>query len=117
MHAKPFEVTVTQHDGYVVAALAGNIDESAKAGFDERLHTIIEVPGTCLILDLANADRITSAGINGLVTLVSRANTKGSSVVLVNANPLVSSIFAATKLTRFFDIEPTLAEGIARIRR
>ncbi len=107
--------TVRECDGYVLAELAGTIDEGAKAAFDEHLHSVIESPGKHLLIDLSGSARITSAGIGSLVTLVSRANAKGSRVVLVNPSPFVASIFQATKLNKFFEIAPTVDEGIARL--
>ena len=109
-------VSLSEQDGYAVAVLQGTIDESAKAAFDDHLHEIIEKPGNGLLVDLSGSDRITSAGMGHLVTLVSRANAKGSQVVLVRPSNFVSSILGATKLTKFFDVESTLEEGIARLR-
>jgi len=105
-------VTVTSGQGYKMARIEGSIDESGKALFDELLHPLIETPGSHLLLDLSDAERITSMGVGLLVTLVSRANTKGSRVVLAAATPFVSSIFRVTRLTRFFDLADTLDEGV-----
>jgi anti-anti-sigma factor len=110
------KTTVTEHDGYAMAQLEGVVDESAMVAFDEQLHPIIEVPDGRLLLDLSGSERLTSAGIGHLVTLVSRANAKGSHVVLCQPSSYVRSILNATKLNRFFDIEPTVDEGSARLR-
>lgn len=105
------KITVTPCQGYDCARIEGTIDESAKALFDEQLHPLIERAGHRLLIDLSAADRITSTGIGLLVTLVSRANTKGGRVVLAAATPFVSSIFRLTRLNRFFELAPTIDEG------
>lgn len=108
--------TVTEREGYTLAELEGTIDESAIATFDEHLHSAIETRGTRMLVDLSGSERITSAGVGHLVTLVSRANSKGSRVVLVNPTPFVASILKVTKLDKFFDIEPNIDAGIARLQ-
>ena len=100
---------------YTLVTIEGTLDESAKSDFDEHLHPIIAEPGRRLLVDLSHVKRITSAGIGHLVTLVSRANTKGNGVVIVNPSPFVSSIFRATKLTRFFEIEDSTEKGVERL--
>lgn len=104
-------IETTDAKDYKVAKLTGVIDEDSRVPFDEHLHPIVSEEEKNLILDLSGADRITSAGITHLVTLVSRANTKGSRVVLANATPFVKSILAVTKLTKFFDVAETIDDG------
>ena len=100
---------------YTRVILSGLLDEGAKSAFDEHLHPIIEERGCRLLVDLSGVERVSSAGLGHLVTLVSRANTKGNRVVLVSPTPFVRSVFHATKLTRFFEIEESVAKGIERL--
>ena len=109
------KISLTRHDGYALAKTEGTIDETAKDCFDEHLHPIIESPGQRLLIDLAGSQRITSAGIGHLVTLVSRANAKGSHVVLTQPTSFVNSIFDATKITKFLDVEPSLEKAVNRL--
>lgn len=110
------KITVVPDQDYHFARIEGTIDESAKVLFDEQLHPLIERTGHRLLIDLSAADRITSTGIGLLVTLVSRANTKGGRVVLAGATPFVSSIFRLSRLNRFFDLAPTVEEGEVMLR-
>jgi len=110
------DITMTECQEYTVARLNGIIDESAKATFDEYLHPIISTPGRRLLLDLSGCERINSLGIGLLVTLVSRANTKESHIVLASPTPFVSSILKVTKLTKFFEIEDAIEAAVTRLR-
>jgi anti-anti-sigma factor len=107
-------LNVTQQDGYYVAKIDGPLDDQAKGPFREHLHPLFARPGTRLILDMSGAPRINSAGIGNLVALTADANTNGCRVTFCSLSPFVSSVMSVTKLDRFFDIAPSLAEAAAR---
>ena len=108
-------IQVTEHDNYVLAKLEGVLDEEAQAAFDEHLHPIVAEGGRRVLIDLAGVPRVTSAGIGHLVTLVARANTKQSRIVMASPTPFVSTIFSATRLTKYFDIEDDAQSALARL--
>jgi anti-anti-sigma factor len=110
------EVNVTRHDGYVVARVGGNLDETAREPFREHLHPLFAAKGTRLIVDLTESTRVNSAGIGNLVALVADANTNDSRVILCGMQPYVSMVISVTKLDRFFEIAQDLDEAIARAR-
>ena len=110
------EVSVTRHDGYVVARTGGNLDETARDPFREHLHPLFAAKGTRLIVDLSDSTRINSAGIGNLVALVADANTNSSRVILCGMQPYVSMVIGVTKLDKFFEILPSLDEAIERVR-
>lgn len=79
------------------------------------LHPLIEDGRLRILVDLSAVDRITTEAISVFVTLVSRANAKGSRVVFVNPSPFVRAIFSATKITKFLETEDTLEKGVERL--
>ena len=109
------ELTVTHHDGYVLAKTDGPLDESARALFREQLHPLAGHKGTRLILDLAGSPRINSAGVGNLVALAADANTQGSRVTLCGLTPFVAGVMLVTKLDGFFDIAPDVATAVAKL--
>ena len=99
------ELTLSKHDGQVIAHTSGPLDESARQPFRDRLHPIVAASGSRLIIDLSQSPRINSQGLANLVTLVAHANTSGSRVVLRNVPPFVAVVFNVTRLNQFFEIE------------
>jgi anti-anti-sigma factor len=81
----------------------------------EMLHPLIEDGQSRILVDLSGVDRITTEAISVFVTLVSRANAKGSRVVFVNPSPFVRAIFSATKITKFLETEDTIEKGLERL--
>jgi anti-anti-sigma factor len=109
------KVEIVPSQQYVLVKVHGLLDEACKAEFDEQIHPLIDTGTKKLLVDLSGSDRVTSAGIGHLVTLVSRANAKGGSVVFVNPSPFIKLVFHTTKLTKFFDVEETTEAGIQRL--
>jgi len=108
-------IQLSHEEGYVLASGHGVIDESACEVFGEHLHPLVGQPGTRLLFDLSDSDRITSAGLAELVRLVANANTNGSHVVLAACTPFVSHVFFRTGLDRFFELVPTISQGVTRL--
>ena len=102
-------------DNYTLVTLHGVLDDEMKSDFDEQLHPLIEVRGARLVIDLSHCQRITSAGIALLVTLIARANMKGGRVVFANPAPFVMTVFEMAKLDRYFEICDTTSEAISVI--
>jgi anti-anti-sigma factor len=81
----------------------------------EMVHPLIEDGRSRILVDLSGVDRITTEAISVFVTLVSRANAKGSRVVFVNPSPFVRAVFSATKITTFLETEDTMEKGLERL--
>ncbi len=109
------EITVTQKDGLHIAQLSGVLEDRDRKVVEDQLHSIIAERGSRTILDLSGVPRLTSMGLGLLVTLVARANTKGSQVVLAAPTPFVASVIKVTRLDQFFGIEPTVSAAIQRL--
>jgi anti-anti-sigma factor len=109
------ELTLSHHPGYVLAQLAGPLDENGRPQFREQLHPIIGKAVSRLVVDLAGVPRINSPGIGNLVALVADANTQGSRVVLCGLTPFVAGVMAVTKLDQFFELAASVDEAVKRL--
>jgi anti-anti-sigma factor len=105
------ELTLGSKDGITVAAVKGNLDETARDPFREKLHPLVGQKGASLIVDLAGSPRVNSAGIGNLVALTADANTNGSRVVFCNLQPYVSMVISVTKLDKFFVLAGNLDDA------
>jgi anti-anti-sigma regulatory factor len=68
-----------------------------------------------LVLDLADAKRINSAGLSHLVLLVTNANTNSSRVVLAACSPFIAVVLNRSKLDQFFELAENVDEAVARL--
>ncbi|MGI9473316.1 MAG: STAS domain-containing protein [Rubripirellula sp.] len=109
------KIEVEDKGDYRLIRCSGMLGGDTREYSDSSLHPLIEDGRSRLLVDLSGVDRITSDGISVFVTLVSRANAKGSRVVFVNPSPFVRAIFDATKISRFLETEETVDDGIKRL--
>jgi len=107
------EVTISSRDGFTIAATKGVLDDSAKEPFREKLHPLVGVKGTKLIVDLSGSQRVSSPGIGNMVALNADANTNSSHVVFCNLQPYVKMVISVTKLDKFFNITADLDTAVA----
>ena len=110
------ELTLSTTDGITIASTKGNLDETARDPFREKLHPVVGQRGACLIVDLSGSQRVNSAGIGNLVALTADANTNGSRVVFCNAQAYVSMVISVTKLDQYFTLVKDLNAAIESCR-
>jgi anti-anti-sigma factor len=109
------ELNLSHESGYVLAATAGPIDDSAEQLLREYLHPLVGQAGTNLIVDLSKSNFVTSIGLGQLVSLAIHANTSSSRVIFAGCTPFVSVVLDRSKLTQFFEVAPTATDAIRRI--
>ena len=93
------ELKISHEEGCVLVRWLGSIDESAKPLFSEHVRPLLAEQGTKFVLDLSEANFITSAGIGNLVALAADANLRGSRVsspVALRSSPSCSSGASST---------------------
>ncbi|QDU98491.1 STAS domain-containing protein [Lignipirellula cremea] len=109
------EITLTEQEGYHLAAIEGVIDDSAEGPFRQLLHPLFRERNSRLIIDLSGAPRINSRGIGCLTILVSDAHTNGGRVVFAAPTPFVSNVLKVTRLDTYFEIAAGLELAVAMI--
>jgi anti-anti-sigma factor len=109
------ELKVETKEGYVLATASGYVDDSARELFRDQLHPLVGQRGTKLVLDLADAKRINSAGLSHLVLLVTNANTNSSRVVLAACSPFIAVVLNRSKLDQFFELAENVDDAVARL--
>jgi anti-sigma B factor antagonist len=109
------DLTVTKHEGYILAKPAGPLGEDSRDAFRQQLHPLVATGGTNLLIDLSDSQRINSAGVGSLVALVADANTHDSRVLLFSPPSFVAVVFNVTRLNTYFEIAANLDEALERL--
>jgi stage II sporulation protein AA (anti-sigma F factor antagonist) len=107
-----FEVQRTDHGEVTILALSGELDSRAAPDLEgELLGSLSEDRGS-LLLDFAQLDFISSAGLRVLVMVSKRLAAEGGGLVLCGLNPEVQRVFDIVGMSEFFPIKPRRAEAI-----
>ena len=93
-------------EGRLVAAVAPNLRE-------ELLGRITE--GVNVLFDLSQMVHIDSSGLGVLVQVLQKAKASGGKVVLAALQPGPKIVFDITKVSRVFEIVPTVADAASKM--
>ena len=94
-------------DGRLVAAVAPDLR-------DEVLSKMSD--GTNVLFDLGGMVHIDSSGLGVLVQVLQKAKAGGGKVVLAALQPGPKIVFDITKVSRVFEIVPTVDEATEKLK-
>ena len=89
-------------DGRLVAAVAPLLREEVLGRMGE---------GTNILFDLSKMTHIDSSGLGVLVQVLQKAKASGGKVILAALQPGPKIVFDITKVSRVFEIVPTVADA------
>ena len=89
-------------DGRLVAAVAPALREEALAKMSD---------GTNVLLDLGRMVHIDSSGLGVLVQILQKAKAGGGKMIIAALQPGPKIVFDITKVSRVFEIVPTVADA------
>ena len=89
-------------DGRLVAAVAPELREELLAQMEE---------GSNVLFDLSGMVHIDSSGLGVLVQILQKAKASGGKVVLAALQPGPKIVFDITKVSRVFEIVPTVEDA------
>ena len=95
-----------------IVSLGGDVDAHTAPRLDEELAGAIESGARRVVVDLAGASFVDSAGVDVLLLDNRRLEWR---LVLVSDDPRILRVFELTGLERRFTIERSLTEAITRL--
>lgn len=94
-------------------ALTGRLDTHSYAELDRQLAPVLASNAPSLVLDLANLDYISSAGIRSIFRARKALSARGGKVVVVNPQPQIQKVFDVVKAVPMSEIFTSMAEADA----
>lgn len=84
-------------EGYFTVVPYGSIDSDTHQAFKEKVMPILDKPVKMLLVDLANVDYISSAGLGVLFTLRKALLTSKGELLFCNLKPQIAKLFEVVK--------------------
>jgi anti-anti-sigma factor len=108
----------TEHvgDACVVTA-SGRIDGIYSTAFANQVGALITGENPKILLDFADVDMVTSAGLRALLLLVKKASATGCVFALCGVNAEVLEVFNISGFTGFLTIHPDRPAGLAALSK
>lgn len=101
----------SKDDVLVIKPYAKRIDANYAVEFKSKLHDLLQNGELKVVINLTMVDFIDSSGLGALVSILKKLETDGT-VKLCEVKRGVKSIFALTRLDRFFEILHSEQEAI-----
>ena len=109
-------IEVEDRQGIKVALFDGELVGGEDSDVIDRVTDLLDSSPSGVVIVLAQVPFITSAGLNELVQLASKANIHQQRVVLASPAAFVRGVLEATKLDKFFDVYATLDEAVSSLQ-
>ena len=101
-------------DAYVVSP-TGRLDGIYSSAFAKEVGELIAGANPKILIDFAEIDFVTSAGIRAVLLLIKKAKASGAAFALCGVNEQVREVLDTTGLEPMIPIYPERHEGLAAL--
>jgi len=115
MVSKEEAVKITERDeeGVTVFTLEGRIDTQGAEALDHALQAAVILGKSWMVLDLAQADYICSAGLRTLADILTKNRAQDGDLKLAAVPPRILSILEVIGFDNFFSIYDSVKDAMA----
>lgn len=107
------EVTDAEHDGVTVVMISGRVDSATAPKLDGYLKGLINEGKVRLVLNLADSEYMSSAGLRTLVSTLKASKNDNGDLRLCNPSPRVAEVMRLAGLNTVFTVYGSEDEAIA----
>lgn len=109
-----FSVSSQESDNHTCTViLHGYLDAHTAPSLEEEIERVLESGCHRIVVDFANLDYISSAGLGVFMVFIEQIRSSGGDIKLAAMRPNVFSVFDLLGFPVLFTIAPTVAEAIA----
>jgi anti-sigma B factor antagonist len=105
------EITQTQQGGILVMAVKGRLDAHTSKEFETRLIAPIDQGAKQIIVDFAEMDYISSAGLRVLLLAARKLSDGDGKIALCGLKPAIKTVFDIAGFSNIFPIYASLPEA------
>jgi anti-sigma B factor antagonist len=106
-------ITVKKSGNTEIVEVAGSIDSKTAPDLQQNVLNIINESNE-MVLDISNVSFVSSAGLRVLLMVYRQLKAKDGKVVLVGVSEEIQEVMHMTGFINFFEISPTLEEGLTK---
>jgi stage II sporulation protein AA (anti-sigma F factor antagonist) len=106
------QIHTTKEGGGAVVQLQGKVDATSAPSVEQALLGVIDQGEKKLVIDCANLDFISSAGLRSLLLAVKKMKAAGGVIALAALQPHVKEVFDISGFSALFLIHGSKAEAL-----
>lgn len=110
------KLSETKEDGVTVLALSGRLDAASATAAEENVLALIDGGATRLVIDCAELDYISSAGLRILLMAAKRLAPPSGKLALAALKPQVADVLDIAGFTSLFAIHATRPAAVKDAR-
>jgi anti-sigma B factor antagonist len=101
-------------DGVVVVTLSGSVLGGPDAtALNDALHRLTEKNKRKVVVDLSGVQSMNSSGLSMLITALTTMKNAGGDLKVAGASKKIESLLTITKLSRVFELHPSVKKAIS----
>ncbi|HWO99996.1 MAG TPA: STAS domain-containing protein [Methylococcus sp.] len=104
--------TQKRNGSTVLSVAEARLDAHNSAELKDVILKLLEDGSRQIVVDLSQVGFIDSSGLGALLSGYKNASLRSSGFLLAGLQPRVRSMFELTRLTRVFEIYPTLEDAL-----
>ena len=105
------KIIQNEENGIVNLSISGRLDAVSAVEADKEFNSVLDSGKTKLLIDLAELEYISSAGLRVLLVVAKRIQQKGGKVVLCKLAENVKEVFEISGFSSIFKIFPVTDEA------
>jgi anti-anti-sigma factor len=98
-------------EGVLLAKPAGPLDLLTLDGFWEVVSSSLGEGASSMVVDMADVERIDSAGVGGLIRLLHHLHGRGGQLAVYGCNDRVGQVLRICELESILNVHDTLGEA------
>jgi anti-sigma B factor antagonist len=99
-----------------ILRVSGRIDFESALDFEQQINSMIQQDGDCFIIELAEVELLSSAGLRVLLSTAKRVSHRDAALGLAAPSQVVRQVFEISHFNLLFKIFPSVAEAIAALK-
>lgn len=111
------KVSYKEQDGVIVVSIDSSVLQENVTVFREKLTRLVNKDNHWIIIDMSEAQYISSLGVSVILEIKKQANNLGGNIFLVNVNHLILNLFKLTNLVNAVGIYDHIDEALNEIKK
>ncbi len=111
------KINIKEKDEVLVISVDSSVLQEHVPLLRERLNNIIIEKKYWIVIDMLEANYISSMGISAILSIKRKANECGGEVLFANVNHLIMNLFEVTELIKKLEVYEDIEQAVDEMKK